>query len=231
MRAARPVIRAVAAVTSCLVLSACGDGEKPDGPQTTPEHAGTSSGLGSARFRAIDAVYVASLPIDRFQDDRTVDPDAFASATQPAIAACDALDRDDPLLGAVRRMCPLVLQFSQQLLHVGPCQDADADRCLGIVDDMQGTVASFKRLGRHADRVIARADLKPACQKALTTRDLAYAVFDGYARALALLERGLTNGDGADVEAAQRVLTRSAMKGRELPDAKQSLALFRSGCA
>jgi hypothetical protein len=231
MRAARPVIRAVAAVTSCLVLSACGDGEKPDGPRTPPEHAGTSSGLGSRRFRAIDAVYVASLPIDRFQDDRTVDPDAFASATQPAIAACDALDRDDPLLGAVRRMCPLVLRFSQQLLHVGPCADAAADRCLDVVDDMQRTVASFKRLGRDADRVIARTDLKPACQKALTTPDLAYAVFYGYARALALLERGLTNGAAGDLEEAQRGLTRSAVKGRELPDAKQSLALFRGACA
>jgi hypothetical protein len=231
MRAAQPVIWAVAAVTSCLLLSACGDGEKPDAAQAPPERAGTSSGLGGARFRAIDAVYVASLPIDQFQDERTVDPRAFASATRPAIAACDALDRDDPLLGAIARMCPLVLRFSEQLLHVGPCADADADRCLDVVDDMRRTVARFKRLGRHADRVIARADLKPACQRALTTRDLAYAVFDGYARALALFERGLTNGSGADVEEAQRVLTRSAAKGRALPDAKQSLALFRSGCA
>jgi len=230
MRAARPGIWAVAAVTCCLVLSACGDGEKHDAGQIPPEHAGTSSGLGSARFRAIDAVYVASLPIDRFQDERTVDPRAFASATQPAIAACDALDRDDPLLGAVARMCPLVLQFSEQLLHVGPCAAAAA-RCLDVVDDMQGTVASYKRQGRRADRVIARTDLKPACQKALTTPGLAYAVFDGYARALVLLERGLTNGSGADLEEAQRGLTRSAAKGRELPDAKQSLALFRSDCA
>jgi hypothetical protein len=230
MRAARPVIWAVAAVTCCLVLPACGDGEKPDRAQAPPAHAGTRSGLGSARFRAIDAVYVASLPIDRFQDERTVDPRAFASATQPAIAACDALDRDDPLLGAVARMCPLVLQFSEQLLHVGPCAAAAADRCLDVVDDMQRTVASYQRLGRRADRVIARTDLEPACQKALTTPDLAYAVFDGYARALVLLERGLTNGSGADVEGAQRALTRSAVRGRELPDAKASLALFRSGC-
>ena len=231
MRAARPVIWAVAAVTGFLVLAACGDGRKPDGAQTPPQRAGTSSGLGSARFRAIDAVYVASLPIDRFQANRTVDPDAFAGATRPAIAACDALDRDDPLLGAVARMCPLVLRFSEQLLRVGPCADADAARCIGVVDEMQGTVASYKRLGRRSDRVIARAELKPACQKALTTPALAYEVFDGYARALVLLERGLTNGAAGDVEQAQRVLTRSAAKGRELPDAKESLALFRSGCA
>jgi hypothetical protein len=228
MRAARPVIWAVAAVTSCVVLSACGDGEKK---QTPPEHAGTKSGLGSARFRAIDAVYVASLPIDEFQDDTIVDPGAFASATRPAIAACDVLDRDDPLLGAVASMCPLVLRFSEQLLHVGPCADAEADRCIDVVEDLQGTVASFERLGRRADRIIARAGLTPACQRALTTRDLAYAVFDGYARALLLLERGLANGSAGDLEEAQRGLTRSAAKGRELPDAKQSLALFRSGCA
>jgi hypothetical protein len=228
MRAARPVIWALAAVTSLLVLSACGDGEKK---QTPPEQAGTSSGLGSARFRAIDAVFVASLPVDAFQDGRSFDPGAFASATQQAIGACNALDRDDPLLGAVARMCPLVLQFSAQLLGAGPCEEGDAGRCLGVVDDMQDTAASFERLGRRADRVIARADLKPACQRALTTSDLAYAVFDGYARALVLLERGLTNGDGADIEEARRALTRAAVKGRELPDGKESLALFRSGCA
>jgi hypothetical protein len=228
MRAARPVIWAVAAVTSCVLLSACGDGEKQPTP---PAQAGTSSGLGGARFRAIDAMYVASLPIDAFQDAGSFDPGAFGRATQQAIAACNALDRDDPLLGAVRRMCPLVLQFSTQLLGAGPCEQADADRCLALVDDMQGTVASFTRLGRRADRVIARADLTPACQKALTTPDLAYAVFDGYARALVLFERGLTNGSGADVEEARRGLTRSAVKGRGLPDAKEALALFRSGCA
>jgi hypothetical protein len=231
MRAARPVIWAVAAVTSFLVLMACGDGQKPDRGQTPPQRAGTSSGLGSARFKAIDAVYVASLPIDQFQAKRTVDPDAFAGATRPAIAACDALDRDDPLLGTVARMCPLVLQFSTQLLRVGPCANADADRCLDVVDEMQGTVASYMRLGRRADRVIARAGLRPACQKVLTTPALAYEVFDGYAHALVLFERGLTNGSAADVEEARRGLARSAVKGRELPDARESLALFRGGCA
>jgi hypothetical protein len=223
---------AVAAVTSCLVLSACGDGEKTDAAQAPPENAGTGSRLGSERFEAIDAVYVASLPIDAFQGDATVDPDAFASATQPVIAACDALDRDDPLLGAIRRMCPLVLRFSEQLLGFGRCEDGgDADRCLDVIDDLQGTITSFKRLGRRADRAIARSDLNDACRQALATSDLAYAVFDGYARGLAQFERGLANGSAAEVEQAQRVLRASAVKGRELPDAKASLARFRSGCA
>lgn len=223
---------AVAAVTSCLVLSACGDGEKTDAAQAPPENAGAGSGLGSERFEAIDAVYVASLPIDEFRDDATVDPEAFASATRPVIAACDALDRNDPLLGAIRRMCPLVLQFSQQLLSFGRCQDGgDAGGCLDVIDDLQGTITSFERLGRRADRAIARSDLDNACRQALTTPDLAYAVFDGYARALAQLERGLTSGSAADVEAAQRLLRGSARKGRELPDAKASLAPFRRGCA
>lgn len=223
---------AVAALTSCLLLSACGDGEKSDAAQAPPENAGTGSGLGSGRFAAIDAVHVASLPIDAFEDDATVDPGAFASATQPVLAACDALDRDDPLLGAVRRMCPLVLRFSEQLLGFGRCQDGgDADRCLDVIDDLQGTIGSFERLGRRADRAIARSGLEDACRQALATPDLAYEVFDGYARGLALFERGLTNGAVADVEEAQRVLRDSAATGRALPDAKASLARFRSACA
>jgi hypothetical protein len=222
---------AVAAVTSCLVLSACGDGEKRDAAQTSPENAGTSSGLGRERFEAIDDVYVASLPIDELRDDAAIDPDAFASATQRPIAACNALDRDDPLLGAVRRMCPLALQFSRQLLRFGAGEDGDAGRCRDVVDELQGTITSFERLGRRADRAIARSGLEDACRQALTTPDLAYAVFDGYARALAQLERGLRSGSADDVEDAQRVLGQSGVKGRGLPDARASLARFRSGCA
>jgi len=176
-------------------------------------------------------VYVASLPIDELRDDAAVDPDAFASATQRPIAACNALDRDDPVLAAVRRTCPLAVQLREQLLRFGACAGGDRGRCLDVIGDLQRTIAAFERRGRRADRAIARAGLTPACQDALTTPPLAYEVFDGYARALALFERGLATGSAAGVEKAQRVLTQSAAEGRELPDGRRSLTLFRSGCA
>ena len=230
MRATRPLISALAAAAVCLVPAACGDGGDDRRTEPAP-NAGTSSGLGPERFEALEDVYVAALPIDELEDDEDVDPRAFAAAARAAIAACEALAEDDPLLAAIRRQCPVVNEFTEQLLRIDRCEAETGDACLAPIEDARASVRRFERLGRRADRVIARSQLTPACRRALTTPELAYDVYDAFERALALLERGLRRGALDDVEEAERILTATDAKAQQLPDARASLERFRRGCA
>jgi hypothetical protein len=224
------VLSAVAAVT-CAVLAACGDGDPSSAAEAPPANAGTGSGLGAERFEALDAVYAAALPLDRFRGDASIDQGEFAAAARPTTTACNALDGGDRLLAAIRRLCPLLTELNEELLDVGACDASDPGACGRAIDEARATVRRFARLGRGTDRVIARAGLDRACQRALVTPELAYAVFDGYGRALALLERGLMTGSRADVDEAERILTQTDARAARLPDARASLELFRSGCA
>lgn len=220
---------AALAAVLCLALGACGGGGSDDDDDgggaartaTTPGAAGSGSGLGPGRFEALDAVYVAQVPIDEVGDD--ADPGEFKAATAPLVKACDELDADDPLLGPLRRVCPVLTRFAEQLQGFGTCASRDADACDEHIGDVRRTLRDFTRRSSQGDDAIRDAELTPACANALLTPSLAYEAIEGFERAFELLEAG-------DDEAANRALAAADAKAERLPDGEESLARFRGGC-
>ena len=212
-------------VVLCLALAACGSGDGEPGDaapaRSSTAPAATASGLGAERFAALDAVYVAQVPLDELEDD--ADPSDFERASEPLVQACNALEADDPLLGPLRRLCPVLTRFTEQLQGFGTCASEGADACEALIDDVRATLGDFTRLSRHGDAAIKRAELASACETALLTPALAYEVIAGYQRAFELLERGFT-------EQADRALTAADAKAKRLPDGDASLRRFRRGC-
>lgn len=216
----------ITAAAACLALAACGgddDGDDAAASRSTtaPAAGGTASGLGAERFAALDAVYIAQVPLDDVEDD--ADPSRLKSTSEPLVEACNALDAGDPLLGPLRRVCPVLTRFARQVQGFSTCAAEGAGACEDLIGDVRGTLGDFTRLSRRGDEAIKDAELTPACEKALLTPGLAYEAIEGFERAFELLDRGAT-------AAADRALEAADAKADRLPDGEASLGRFRSGC-
>ena len=224
MRATWGTPAALAAMLLCLMLGACGGGDDEGGGSartgTTPGASGSGSGLGPERFAALDAVYVAQVPIDEVGDD--AEPSALKNASAPLVEACEELDADDPLLGPLRRACPVLARFAEQLAGLRTCGSRGADACDTLVGDMRGTLRDFTRLSRRGDEAIRAAKLTRDCASALLAPAVAYEAIEGFERAFELLQAGEDDAD--------RVLAAADAKAEQLPEGDEALARFRSGC-
>jgi len=119
------LIAMVVVVTAGSALWGRGSDEHSGAVERVPASAGTKSGLGTARFRALDAILVASLPLDRFRGT-AVDAATFAAAARPLRAACDALDERDRQLRRTRRSCRLGLNLNQHIIvFATECSDGE----------------------------------------------------------------------------------------------------------
>lgn len=225
MRATRATTALLATAMLCLGPAACGgDDDDRDGAArttATTAAAGTGSGLGAERFEALEDVYIAQVAVDDLGDDAAADE--FQLATEPLIEACNDLDADDPLLGPLRRVCPVLTRFAEQVHGLSTCAAESQAACDELIGDVRRTLRDFTRLSRRGDEAIRDAGLAPACQKALLTPGLAYEVIESFERAFELLDRGAR-------EAANRALAAADAKAERLPDGNRSLARFRSGC-
>lgn len=225
VRATRAMTAMLMTVALCLALAACGGGDGAAGDaapaRSSTAPAATASGLGAERFAALDAVYVAQVPLDELEDD--ADPSDLTRASQPLVQACNALDAEDPLLGPLRRLCPVLTRFTEQLQGFGTCASEGADACEALIDEVRTTLGDFTRLSRRGDAAIKRAELTSWCETALLTPALGYEVVAGYRRAFELLDRGLTGQ-------ADRALAAADAKAERLPDGAASLRRFRRGC-
>lgn len=222
-----PAIAALTAAALCLCVGACGDGD--DASSDAPKaDAGQDSRLGTARFDALDAVYVAAVPIDELENEKDPPGSAkFKAATGPFLEACDALDREDPLLGALRRGCPLLATFTEQsAAFEAACQSPTS--CSAAISDVRTTLANLKRFIRSSDRAVEAANITSACKAALRTPKKGYAVYDELDSAFGVLQRALKSGSEADLKEAQRRL--DGLDPDASPSAKESLEKFRTGC-
>lgn len=227
MRATKALTSAVAAVTTCLALAACGGDDDAASGDTAARTAtaaaapGTASRLGADRFRALDDVYVAQLPIDELGED--ADAARLEAAAEPLLAACEALDEEDPLLAPFRRTCPVLTRFTEQLIGFGSCGGDAPGACEQLVANVRRTLSRFARLSRRSDAAIARADVTAACKRALATPEAAYDVIARFERAFALLARGATGE-------ADHALAAAHEKAERLPKARAVLDRFRTAC-
>lgn len=219
-------IAMVLAVSLGASVSACGgDDSSGEAPKAD---AGKGSRLGEARFDALDAVYAAAVPLDKLRDGTGADTAKFRVAAKPLLDACDALDRDDALLGELRRGCPLLVTFNEQSATIATaCQDQAS--CAEAISAVRTTLATLQRLSRSADRAVAAADITSECQDALRTPEQAYAAYEAVSSAFATLQRGATTGSMSDINKAESQV--DALDDDDLPSAKESLEKFRGGCA
>jgi hypothetical protein len=227
------------AVTAGLALWGCDNAEHTGAVKPGSASAGTKSGLGPARYRALDALAVASLPFDRFRS-RAVDAATLAAAGRPVRAACNALDRRDLLLRWARRGCRLQLNLNQEIVvFVTECLGGKTGTerflffrraCRGSIRRISSLLRRIHLESRQGDRAVRRSALVPACRHTLITSELSYAISDAYSRAFALLAQGARTRSRSDVEEGQRLLGAADTKNQQLPSARQQLNEFRSAC-
>lgn len=215
---------AVLMLSASLGFAACGDDE--DSADKPAAGVGTQSGLGTERFKALEAVYAAAVPLDELDEDASVRE--FNKVLGEYGEECDKLAGTDALRTAYRRFCPLVAELREQLTAAGACEDAA--QCLEGVSGFRGVLRKFLAEGERYDRVVAQTKLTPACRRALVNPELSYEVMRGYGRAFAYLQRGLTTGSPADARKAEEILKQTDARAEDLPKAKEALADFRSGC-
>jgi hypothetical protein len=230
----------VFAVTAGLALCGCGNAAYTSAVKPDVARAGTKSGLRTARFRALDAIGVASLPFDRFRS-RAVDAATLAAAGRALRAACDGLDNRDWLLKWTRRGCRLQLNLNQEIVvFVTECLGGKTgtqrllvfgSACRDSIRRISSLLLRIPRESRHGDRAVRRSSLAQACRHTLITSELSYTIDDAYSRAFALLARGARTRSRRDVEEGQRLLGTADTKNQQLPSAQQQLNEFRSACA
>jgi hypothetical protein len=230
----------VVAVTAGLALWGCDNAEHTGAVKSGLASAGTKSGLGNARYRALDALIVASLPFDRFRS-RAVDAATLAVAGRPLRAACNGLDGRDRLLRWTRHGCRLQLHFNRDIVvFVTECLGGKTGAgrllvfgraCRGSIRRISSLMLGIHRMSRQGDRAVRRSALAPACRHTLITSELSYAISDAYSRAFALLARAATTRSRSDLEEGQRLLGAADTKNQQLPSARRQLNEFRSACA
>jgi hypothetical protein len=234
------LIAMLVAVTAGVALCGCGDAEHTGAVKPGLASAGTKSGLGTARYRVLEAIIVAQLPFDRYRR-RAVDAATLAAAGRPLRAACDAFDGSDLLLTWTKRGCRLALKLNQEIVvFVTACLGGQTGAggplffgraCLGSIRRISSLLPRIRRATRQGDRAVRRSGLTPACRHTLTTPALSYAINDADTRAFALLARGARTRSRRQLEEGQRLLGAADTKNHDLPLAQQQLNEFHSGCA
>lgn len=200
-----------------LAMSACGD---DDGGSS----GAVNGGLGSARYEAIEALFVAGQKLEQTED-------AEARAVRPYVRACEGLDRSDPLLARGRRVCALEAKFFRQFVRYARCSEAELDACVNGNDiaatlgRLVPTVGELERAMRAADEAVRSARLDADCEKSLLVTDAEYRDIDEGRRGYALLARAMRSGSEKQSAEAERLLQEDSE-----PSAMRSLARFREGC-
>jgi hypothetical protein len=184
--------------------------------------------LSPAQFVAIEGVYVAALPFDRFRTSETAPQSKYDAATKAVLRACGKLSTRDPLLRALRAGCPATSELNKATAALAACSDAACVRRA-----IRAARAALRRGisgGRVSDRAVNATHLAPRCKRALVTPPGGYTAFDELDAALGKLDRALATGSPDALAAAQTALARAEKKANRLPTAKRSLQLLRTGC-
>ncbi|HEV7805667.1 MAG TPA: hypothetical protein VGO80_07615 [Solirubrobacteraceae bacterium] len=178
-----------------------------------------AAGLSPARFAALDAVYVASLPLDR-------NPTSAQVAELRRV--CDALDRSDRLLAVERASCLTGVDV------VGPSKAfarCTARRgCRRAVRTLRVVLRRSLADARAANRIVALELAPGACRTELRAGRALLRSLEALRDGLALLERGLRTNDRAVIRRAERRIAAAGERLADQPTAAQSLEVFRGVC-
>jgi hypothetical protein len=240
-RGARFAGIALAAAAS-LAAAGCGDGTAGAGLGPAPSQAGRASGLGVARFRALDALFVSAVATDGLRSANVPTP-AVRAVEGRIAASCRALDPRDPLLGALRHACLARLGEAATAPSRCPAQPVAAGApppgaparylntfsggiCPSTIGLRRAAIAAASRQARAADRAVAAAALTAACRDALRTPPVAYRLYDDLDAMYASLRLATTAGSAA----AQRTIEEIGRLSSGAPSNGDLARRFRAGC-
>ncbi len=217
-----------AAVTAAAALAMCSGAT--DARAATSLDARRLAGverLGTARFAAIERVYVAALAFDTFnRPGATPTAAEVKAASRPMFRACTALKARDPLLGPLRAACPAAARFVDSAVALNAC--SQPEQCKGAIGDARAAARQLIAGGRVADRAVKMTRLRRACKRVLITPQPVYTMYREFDDALGAALRALESRSRQDLEAAVRAL--SAIDQGSVPTGRQMLRRLRSGC-
>lgn len=195
---------------AAAALTACGDDARPAPPAVAPV---------IPRLAAVDAVLTAlaeeRAAVDDYdQDDAGPSSERETEAHRAVRETCGALDRSDPLLHALGRVCTLQPSYGVQ----STAPPAEAAR----------TVTALASAERQADRAIRAASLSERCRAALVTPQRQYAAAARRIEALRAFERAQRTRSRPDALATAEAET--AADRVRIPDPRERLRRLRAGC-
>lgn len=226
-RGLRPIPAAVllVLVAAALLLSACGD---DDGPNTKIDTARLAQidALTPEQYTAIKKVFVAALAFDDLGILGSLSQRPRIDAmTRTVRRACDGLDEDDALLGALRASCP-----QSAANAASDAVNCPGDRCGDVFDRARARTRLLVAYAHRADAAVAATHLPRACKRALTTTTSTYRRYDRLDHALVLLERALLKDPGDEGAATAGVSALLDVESAGAPTAQQALDRLRRGC-
>lgn len=202
IRCVMPAMVARCFVVLALGTVACGNDSGSSGAR---------GGLGEARYKQLDALYVASSDFDEREDEKSVR------------TACESLDSAAPVTATQRRMCALTLKLLRRSDDFALCLARPMEPCPAS-QDPRGVPDDLLTAARKADAAIAAAGLTDDCADALRSRAVDRKAMEDLGRGFKLLLRGARAG-------SERALRRAAEILREV-DASilTEVKSFRDGC-
>jgi hypothetical protein len=184
--------------------------------------------MSQAQFAAVERVYVAALPLDKFRKSGAGSLSAANAASRKALNACLKLSTSDPLLRALRAGCPALADLSQETDGLNSCTQA---ACLKTVLNATRTKLREARDGsRTSDRGVHATHLARACKHVLLTPGSDYVAYAKFDKGFAKLAHALDTGSKSELNAAQRLINAADKEGAKAPTAKTSLRRLRAHC-
>jgi hypothetical protein len=225
---ARTQIRRLLAGLAAVALIAAVVSTAAAAPQIDTARLAKISKLGKARFAAIERVYVASLPLDKFRGKNPGSLSAANAASRKALNACLKLSTNDALLRALRAGCPALADLSQETAGLDTCTQA---ACLKrILNATRAKLRNARDGSRVSDRGVHATHLARACKHVLLTPSSDYVAYDKFDRGFAKLARALDSGSQTEIEAAQKLLNEAEKASAKGPSVKTSLRRLRAHC-
>lgn len=144
--------------------------------------------------------------------------------TRTVWRACDGLDEDGTLLGALRTSCP-----ESAANAASDAVNCPGDRCGDAFDRARARTRLLVAYAHRADAAVAATHLPRACKRALSTTKSTYRRYDRLDHALVVLERALLSDPGDDgVPASVSALLDVESAGA--PTAQQALDRLGRAC-
>jgi hypothetical protein len=175
--------------------------------------------LSPGRFAALDAVYVASLPLDR-------------NPTRAQVAelrrVCEAVDRRDRLLAVERTSCLTGVDAIGPSQAFARCSARRA--CVRAARALRIVLRRSLSDARAANGIVALELAPGACRTELRSNRALLRSLEALGDGLAMLERALRRNDRAAIRRAERRIAAAGDALDDQPTAAQSLEVFRGVC-
>jgi hypothetical protein len=176
--------------------------------------------LSPARFAALDAVLFASLPLDG-------NPTAAHEAELRRV--CDALDRTDSLLAAVRAACLTSLEAIAPARAYARCRTRLG--CLRSARSLRIVLSRTLARSRESNRIVELELAPGACRTELRSSRALLGALTALRDGLRMLEGGLRANRRTVVRRAEQRISLARDWLANQPTAAQSLEIFRGVCA